>query len=433
MRLKNIYKTLISFLLLILFVFSVSCTLSSCTLFGKDREGDDISEEAGDPASKDSPDEGIVKEENKSSGDEAHEKLPVRIWIEDIVPEEIRSKLVNYVNSDPDLEIVKNSGDGEVFLEIIPASGITDGSVTYKDMNIFYIMAPSTFFYNTIDEIEWEDLRAWWSGDKESLAYILEGGKPIIMALEEQEYNILVKILGEPANDNIQVMDGTDIIDGFSNGSITISIAAFNKIDKRVKILSLNGMSVFDRDLDYSDYPLAFSVMLHGEDEAVIERILSAMDGLETTNRDMSEFTSLIMTGVTAMVRGTAQRMENHGILYPGEKIADLLKEADITHISNEVPFVEGCSAFEDRFPFFCSSPEYIGLLEYVGTDVVELTGNHMNDHGHDWFIYTLEMYDDRGWPYYGGGRDLDQSYAPALIESNGHKFAFLGFNWWGP
>jgi len=225
MRLKNIYKALISLLLPILLIFPVSCMLFSCTLFDKGIERSGISEEAEDPVSKDSLDKDIVKEEDESPEDEDYEKLPVKIWIEDIIPEEIRSTLIDHINSNPGLEIVQNRGNGEAFLEIVPVGAVTDGSAIYKDMNIFYIMVPSTFFYNIVDEIEWEELKAWWSGDKESLAYVSESGMPVIMAIEEQEYN--------------------DIIDGLSEESITISITAFNRIDKRVKILNLSGMSIF--------------------------------------------------------------------------------------------------------------------------------------------------------------------------------------------
>jgi poly-gamma-glutamate synthesis protein (capsule biosynthesis protein) len=192
-------------------------------------------------------------------------------------------------------------------------------------------------------------------------------------------------------------------------------------------------MSVFDRELDYNVYPLAFSVMLTGKDKEVVQNAAAYFEGTRITNRDMSKLTSLLMTGVTAMVRGTANRMERYGVLYPGEKIVDVLRDADITHISNEVPFREGCEVAVDKFPYFCSKPSYIELLDYVGTDVVELTGNHMNDQGHEWFIYTLDMYDEKGWPYFGGGRNLEESYKPAVIESNGNRFAFLGFCWWGP
>jgi hypothetical protein len=38
--------------------------------------------------------------------------------------------------------------------------------------------------------------------------------------------------------------------------------------------------------------------------------------------------------------------MELKSVTYPGEKIRDLMREADIAHISNEIPFFTGC-----RFP----------------------------------------------------------------------------------
>ena len=90
------------------------------------------------------------------------------------------------------------------------------------------------------------------------------------------------------------------------------------------------------------------------------------------------------MTGVTALVRATAWTMERKGVLYPGEAIRDTLREADIAHISNEIPFSTGCP---DPRPdqaalVFCSDPKYFDLLLDVGTDVIELTGNHFADRG---------------------------------------------------
>jgi poly-gamma-glutamate synthesis protein (capsule biosynthesis protein) len=139
------------------------------------------------------------------------------------------------------------------------------------------------------------------------------------------------------------------------------------------------------------------------------------------------------MTGLTALARGKTigRRMDEYGVLYPAEKIVDVLRDADITHISNEICFVEGCSS-ENKFPLLCSDPSYIELLRYVGTDVIELTGNHMNDYGPEWMMYTMEIYDNEGWPYFGGGRNLEDSYLPAIFEVNGNKIAFLGVNAYG-
>jgi poly-gamma-glutamate synthesis protein (capsule biosynthesis protein) len=68
-----------------------------------------------------------------------------------------------------------------------------------------------------------------------------------------------------------------------------------------------------------------------------------------------------------------------------------------------------------------------------VGTDVIELTGNHMNDYGPEWMVYTLEMYEKEGWKYFAGGRNLKEAYRPAVFDINGNKIAFLGCNQFGP
>ncbi|MBU2610068.1 MAG: CapA family protein, partial [Chloroflexi bacterium] len=120
---------------------------------------------------------------------------------------------------------------------------------------------------------------------------------------------------------------------------------------------------------------------------------------------------------------------------YPARDIGDLLRSADLTHISNEVPFAKGCP-YPDPNQLtlkFCSDPRYIALLEDVGTDVVELTGNHFQDWGSDATLYTLEMYRERGWPYYGGGADLTDARRAVTLEHNGNNLAFIGCNPVGP
>jgi poly-gamma-glutamate synthesis protein (capsule biosynthesis protein) len=145
--------------------------------------------------------------------------------------------------------------------------------------------------------------------------------------------------------------------------------------------------------------------------------------------------TVLAMTGVTALVRGTADRMEKNGILYPDVNIRDVLRSADVTHISNEVSFDPDCPTpnLYTTSLRFCSDPRYINLLEDVGTKVVELTGNHLLDYGPADMLATLDMYTQRGWSYYGGGKDLVDSQKFITIDDHGNKLAFLGCNPAGP
>ena len=138
--------------------------------------------------------------------------------------------------------------------------------------------------------------------------------------------------------------------------------------------------------------------------------------------------TVLVMTGVTALARATGYKMDTIGTTYPGRDIHDWLRNADLTHISNEVSFNPDCpkANFMDTSMMFCSRPEYIELLDYIGTDIVELSGNHNNDWGRERrFSYSLDLYKERGWPIFAGGANLEEARQPAKIEHNGNRLAF--------
>ena len=195
-------------------------------------------------------------------------------------------------------------------------------------------------------------------------------------------------------------------------------IVPFEALEPRWKVLSVDGQSPVHNDFAPDRYPLKIAFSLQ-----------PVVFNLPSTNRDPSRLTVLAMTGTTALVRGTADRMETKGLLYPGQQIDQVLRSADITHISNEVSFNADCPTPDiyTESLFFCSKPGYIALLEDAGTDVVELTGNHLLDYGQADFLTTLGLYDQRGWKYYGGGRNLQAALQPALVENNGNKLAFIG------
>jgi poly-gamma-glutamate synthesis protein (capsule biosynthesis protein) len=68
-------------------------------------------------------------------------------------------------------------------------------------------------------------------------------------------------------------------------------------------------------------------------------------------------------------------------------------------------------------------------LLRFVGTDIVELTGDHFEDYGEEGMLYTLDLYAKEDWPVYGGGKDIFDASAPVKLEVNGNKIAFIGCN----
>jgi hypothetical protein len=190
----------------------------------------------------------------------------------------------------------------------------------------------------------------------------------------------------------------------------------------------VDGVNPLDNRLDLARYPLAVAVKLQGEGTgvgAVAEKLSPAVK--PQTNRDPAVLTSLIMTGVTAMSRDTAQRMEQKGVLYPALIISDTLAAADITHVSNEVPFLHDCvvNATANNL-VLCSHTTYWQTLQAIGTDIVGLSGNHVNDFGYDGARESLQFYRDNKIPIYGSGLNVEEACKPLMWEHNGNTFAFI-------
>jgi poly-gamma-glutamate synthesis protein (capsule biosynthesis protein) len=204
------------------------------------------------------------------------------------------------------------------------------------------------------------------------------------------------------------------------------AIVPFDALEPKWKVLTVDGQSPIRKNFDPASYPLVVNFTIQSSTD-----VQSSILSLPPANYDPSKLTTVIMTGVTALVRATAFTMELKGSTYPGEKIRDLMREADIAHVSNEIPFFTGCTypKPDQAALVFCSDPKYMDLLTDIGTDVIELTGNHFADRGAAGMLETIEIYRKHGIPYFGGGVDLQDSLKPALFEVNGNKIAFIGCN----
>jgi poly-gamma-glutamate synthesis protein (capsule biosynthesis protein) len=146
-------------------------------------------------------------------------------------------------------------------------------------------------------------------------------------------------------------------------------------------------------------------------------------------NIDPNQLTTLAMTGVTAMARGTAALMDDKGVTYPVKDVEPWLRDADVVHISNEVSFVPKCDTKRKATMEFCSKESYIELLEAAHAKIIELDGSHLSDYGRQWINHTVDMYQAHGWRWFGGGRDEYESTRPLIYEHHGNKLAFIGCN----
>jgi poly-gamma-glutamate synthesis protein (capsule biosynthesis protein) len=191
----------------------------------------------------------------------------------------------------------------------------------------------------------------------------------------------------------------------------------------------VDGLSPVERGFDLESYPLKIPISLISDPQ--LATLIRDNFAIPSSNLDPQKMTVVAMTGVTALVRATAYEMEQHGITYPAQDIRDWLRDADITHISNEVPFAADCPYPDPVQPDvrFCSRDDYIQLLEDVGTDVVELTGDHFQDWGTEAMFHTLDLYRERGWLTYGGGANLAEGRNALLIDRSPNRIAFIGCN----
>ena len=283
-----------------------------------------------------------------------------------------------------------------------------------------WVYALVTPFSSTLQGVSSQDLLLHWQGQSTS-------GQPLLM--DQNTYEMFTALWGPAGNTGVQVLTKQELVDYAWAHQPALAIVPFEDLSPRWKVLPVDGLSPIHKDFDLAQYRLKIPISLNSDPDRVA--LIQSNFVIPPSNLDPQKMTVVVMTGVTALVRATAFTMEKRGITYPAQDIRDWLLDADITHISNEVPFAVDCPYPNPNQAGmrFCSRDEYIQLLEDVGTDVVELTGDHFQDWGTDAMFHTLDMYRERGWPYYGGGANLADGRKALLLEKNGNRIAFIGCN----
>ncbi len=281
---------------------------------------------------------------------------------------------------------------------------------------VYVVAAP---FATVEDEVTLAALQTSW-----------QSGESLFASAELAGWDATV--LGEPDPSITFLSDGAEMSEQAWAERPSLIILPFHKLRPDLKLLRLDGVSPLAADFDPAAYPLTVAVNVVGKETAV-NQFLAVWEG-STSNWDASKLTRVAMSGVTALTRATAYQMEIGGILTPGQAVGPVLQTADIAHVSNEVSFTPDCP-----YPnpiggtTFCSRESYFELLTSLGIDVVELTGNHINDWGTDALLHSLELYEEAGMAVFGGGVDAEAARQPAIFEHNGNRIAFVGCNPVGP
>ena len=280
---------------------------------------------------------------------------------------------------------------------------------------MYALVAP---FPTVADGVTSDELHQVWKGSPSGPF----AGRPLWMA--DSTLAAFTGLWGPPASGAVQTTPAGELLDGAWKNLPSWGIVPFEALDPKWKVLTVDGQSPIRKDFNPAGYPLQafFSIQSQASVPSGIN--------LPATNRDPSKLTTVILTGTTSLVREIAYQMEVKGIDYPATDIGDLLRQADILHVSNKTSFDPNCPPPNpDENRFYCSDPRYLGLLLDVGVKVVELTGPHILDNGTGSFLYTLNLYKQNNIQYYGGGANLAEARQPLLIENHGNKIAFIGCN----
>ncbi|HRW06831.1 MAG TPA: CapA family protein [Caldilineaceae bacterium] len=249
---------------------------------------------------------------------------------------------------------------------------------------------------------------------------------------------LLSTVLGEAGPVVVGYATHRELVEAAWQETPTLVLMPFELLEPRLAVLAIDGQKPIENANKFNEatYPLIGTIYGHvtAEGAAAQRAAEQRLATMPTGNRDSSKLTVIAMTGVTAMVRLTAAEMDKRGFGWPAAVVGPELASADITAISNEVPFVPDCKT-DTRMDnlTFCSKPEYMEALTDSGVDIIGLTGNHQNDFGRTDAITSLDIYDAAGLPVYGGGRNKEEAFAPLYLEHNGNRLAFLGANSYGP
>jgi hypothetical protein len=341
---------------------------------------------------------------------------PVTVAVSPGVPEEWTAPLLAILNATSELQtaggpqpltVLDQPGNAQAQAVLLPAPAANHPLANR-------VLAAVARFSTIRDDVTSAELQQRWHDPTAGQLFVTD-----------EAARWLSGIWGDKAAD-VEIVSAADMDGRLEGAPDSLGIVAFEQLDPRMKALTVDGFNVLSNTFQVNTYPLAVTLSVEGNGSSLLAPLLQGAVQ-PATNRDAFRLTQLIMTGVTAMSRVTALKMDQKGYDYPAQVISDVLSAADITHVSDEVPFLDDCVADpSENNLILCSDTKYWAALAAVGTDIVGLSGNHVNDFGREGARRSLQWYRDNKIPIYGSGMNVDEACAPLIWEHNGNRFAFI-------
>jgi hypothetical protein len=239
------------------------------------------------------------------------------------------------------------------------------------------------------------------------------------------------------SNENISL---SQLQDGLNSGRIACTADVQTKLKTKMR-LSDSLKTTTLRDFPLADTSLYLVTSIDSVTPSLLMTSLNEVHFLRDRNhyplwipdnskRDWQKaITSYTHTGVTALTRRTGSVLNTMGTQKYLELIQPVLGNPEILHVSNEVSMQPSCDYASMKMKF-ATSKEHFEILNLLGADVVELTGNHNLDVGADPYVASMQWYKDHGMKTFGGGLSPEEAAAPLIMTlKDGKKIAWIGFN----
>lgn len=192
------------------------------------------------------------------------------------------------------------------------------------------------------------------------------------------------------------------------------TLLPFNELRVRLRPLWLDDLPIVDQ---LERYPLIFK---------------SAFP-----NFSREKLTRITLSGTTALARHTLPAIDAIGVEQAASGIRDYVRLSDFFQITNEASIVPGCPdagiGLAGSDYSMCMKPDHARLFELLDVDIVDLTGNHINDFRFQPLLHTLDVFEQLGIQVVGGGRDLAQAREPLVLTHNNSRIGWLACNSIGP
>ncbi len=168
--------------------------------------------------------------------------------------------------------------------------------------------------------------------------------------------------------------------------------------------------------------PVSIADMMHKDEEMIedTEEASAVVEGIKDS-------VTLSFAGDVHFSELVLNNYDKSGISsLVDETLLSHMNDADLFMLNHEFVFSSRGEAMEDKTYTLRNDPEYVKIIQELGTDLVTVANNHVLDFGREAFLDTLNTLENADISYVGGGRNYEEASAPVIQTIEGQTFAFL-------